>query len=754
MIRARGGAQRAAGFVLILLLILALAGCTGAKQRFARAEHLEQQGDYAAALSQYEDLVVHLDVRDHARLALAYRHAGDCLWRLGRTADALKAFERANALDPQDVIAPLRTAEIYVPTAPERAIEIVRLVLNAEPKNAEAMSVLGAAYSTAGYQPLARLAYQRALEIDPTRASVAVALADLYYRNLETAEARAVLHRAASTSPHSSLPWLALGRMEEQEGNADAAEEAYRHALAAENTPETNLRLAQFLQRNARIGEAETVLRQADALQPWLPTALPDFEFQSGRVDTAAKAYAFALQPNHLPAAPGAKEPARGVLAARVIEADLNLDAPNRTQLARRHLEQYQRDLDPVTKMVLWTEIFLTESDLADAHKAAAYVISQADDSSPAHYILGVVAERSGDTATAELEWNRALGLDATFVPARLALAQAELRDGDLKPAEEHAALVLRTEPANLDALCVFARILMREKRYDSALAIARRAVAADGNAAEPRLVLGEIALAQGNAGQALIHYEQAVLLAPSSAAAEEGLVRTYRTGHVTHAMLEHMESVAGHPPQSAALMEIAARLYRDHGWNADAERCFRRALEFDQGRTSAASELAQTYAAHGALDQAAQSLALSGSDAGLLLAAYDAEQRHDTATAIRQYETVVRHGEKSGIAANNLAWLYAEQNTNLDRALELAVHALSLSPSDPRVLDTIGFVHLQRREYSYAVAALKHAYDLARAPLLHQTPDPQLVAELRAHLADAYRRAGQPEQADALPRD
>jgi tetratricopeptide (TPR) repeat protein len=338
-------------------------------------------------------------------------------------------------------------------------------------------------------------------------------------------------------------------------------------------------------------------------------------------------------------------------------------------------------------------------------------------------------------------------------VPARLALANEELNDGDAHSAEEDVALILRDEPANLRALCLFARVLLKEKRYDSAVTIARRAVAADGGSAEPRLVQGEIALAQGKPGEAMLAYEQAVLLEPRSRAALDGLVRVYRSGHVTRPMVAQMERMASQPPRSAALMEIAGRLYRDHGWNRDAERAFRAALALDRERPAASAELARTYAASGELQQAKRSLALSGEDAALLLAAFDAEQRSDAASAIRQYETAVRRGEKSGLAANNLAWIYAQQRTNLDRALALAEQALTLAPSDPRVMDTMGFVRLQRREYSEAVNALKRALEIARGRQ-PRPADPQLVAELRSHLAEAYRRAGQPAEADALARD
>jgi cellulose synthase operon protein C len=763
MTRAPLGGRLALHLVLLILLVLSLGGCASNEKRWRRAAQYEQRGEYAqyeqrgeyaAALSEYEELTLRLDAGDHRKLAEAYVKAGECYWHLDRPNEAVKAFARATAVDPANLAARLRAAELYVSEAPERAFEQVKLVLAADPRNAEALSVLGAAYSSAGQLPMARVAYQRSLEIEPGRVSVAVTLADLQYRDLDTKGARATLHQAASAAPKSPMPWLALGRLEEHEGNAEGAEEAYRNALAADDSAETNLRLAQFLQRNARIDEAEKILKRADALQPWLPTALPDFEFKSGRVMHAIQAYTSALQPGQLPSDPGAARSQRGLLAARVVEADLSLAVPDAAKLARRHLDQYRDDVDPVTAQVLQAEIFLAESDLGNAYTAASTAVSQSPESAATHFVLGVVQRRRGDLAAARSEWSRALELDPPFVPARLALGHEELRHGDAQMAEEHAALVLRDEPANLRALCLFARVLLRQKRYESAASIAHRAVAADGGAAEPRVVQGEIALAQGNPGEALLAYEQAVLLDPHSQEAIDGLVRVYRSGRVTRPMIRHMESVAGREPRSAVLMEIAARLYRDRGWNPDAERAFQQALAIDRQRSTAATELARTYAASGALPEAQRSLALSGGEPAILLRALEAEQRQDTPAAIRHYETAVRHGERSGIAANNLAWLYAQQRTNLDRALQLAEQAIALAPYNPRVLDTLGFVRLQRREYTEAVNTLKKAFELARLPQPRRGSDPQLVAELRSHLAEAYRRSGQPQEADALPRE
>ena len=85
------------------------------------------------------------------------------------------------------------------------------------------------------------------------------------------------------------------------------------------------------------------------------------------------------------------------------------------------------------------------------------------------------------------------------------------------------------------------------------------------------------------------------------------------------------------------------------------------------------------------------------------LLAGVKAERKHDLAAAVRNYEAAVHGGDSSGVSANNLAWIYARQGRELERALALARHARELAPEDPAVLDTLGVVHLARREYSSA---------------------------------------------------
>jgi Flp pilus assembly protein TadD len=66
----------------------------------------------------------------------------------------------------------------------------------------------------------------------------------------------------------------------------------------------------------------------------------------------------------------------------------------------------------------------------------------------------------------------------------------------------------------------------------------------------------------------------------------------------------------------------------------------------------------------------------------------------------------------RSVVAANNLAYIFAEANENLDRALTLAQIAVEQAPNNPNVRDTLGWVHFRRQVPDLAVRAFQESID------------------------------------------
>jgi Flp pilus assembly protein TadD len=89
--------------------------------------------------------------------------------------------------------------------------------------------------------------------------------------------------------------------------------------------------------------------------------------------------------------------------------------------------------------------------------------------------------------------------------------------------------------------------------------------------------------------------------------------------------------------------------------------------------------------------------------------------------------------------AHNALGYSLADRGLRLDEAEQLIRRALELTPDDPYILDSLGWVRFRRSDLEGALEHLKRAYDLS--------PDP----EIAAHLGEVMWALNQRAQADAV---
>jgi tetratricopeptide (TPR) repeat protein len=85
-------------------------------------------------------------------------------------------------------------------------------------------------------------------------------------------------------------------------------------------------------------------------------------------------------------------------------------------------------------------------------------------------------------------------------------------------------------------------------------------------------------------------------------------------------------------------------------------------------------------------------------------------EQQGRVDAAIASYRKSVELDENVAAAKNNLAYLLAEENTELDYALELARAAKRKNPESAGVADTLGWVLFRSGSFAPAVAYLREA--------------------------------------------
>ena len=397
--------------------------------------------------------------------------------------------------------------------------------------------------------------------------------------------------------------------------------------------------------------------------------------------------------------------------------------------------------------------------------------------------LAGRLAQERGDAkralelyGKASIEWPQNFGL-------RVLAARAAFTLGDTERAKSDLLEATRQAPRDTDAALWLARIFYAEGNFGQCAAFAQRQLRERGTVDAGAHVLWAEALAATNQmPQALKTLEslaaerdgefrsiawatEANLRARTEpAAALAGLERQIASAKLdlgdpkqevlldqlfdllvrngrADAAQKRIEGLVAKRPESAHLHALAGRIALVQGQLDDAEQGFARALELEPAEASALSGLALVYQARGDLAKAIETMekaaaAAPNSGEYAYMAARLTLTKGDRAAAREKFESVLLAHPESASAANDLAFLLAEDATDLPRAQQYAERAVRLKPS-PETLDTLGYVKLRQGAAEEAVGLFERA--------LSRQPD---YATARYHLALALLEKGEPQAA------
>ena len=177
--------------------------------------------------------------------------------------------------------------------------------------------------------------------------------------------------------------------------------------------------------------------------------------------------------------------------------------------------------------------------------------------------------------------------------------------------------------------------------------------------------------------------------------------------------------------PQNAGLHFFLGRLYTMDKKYTTAEKHFRQAIALDAGKPEPYLFLARMQWENGGKDDAARTYeqVLTKNpylvEPRMHLAIYF-EDRGKSKQAADHYRKILYVRPEFAPAANNLAWYLAENTEDLGEALRLALVAKSGAPNDPKVADTLGWIHFKRGSYDLALSQFNQAAkDLSDNPTI-----------------------------------
>jgi tetratricopeptide (TPR) repeat protein len=348
------------------------------------------------------------------------------------------------------------------------------------------------------------------------------------------------------------------------------------------------------------------------------------------------------------------------------------------------------------------------------------------------------------DEAQAESELREAVRLRPDLTDAQRALANVELRRGDVDALMQTAQLIIGGAPNAPDGYLLRAVAEMNRKKYSDAEQDMRKAAQVAPGSAAPYVQIGNLHQVQKQYAEAIKAYQQALDKDPSSTDGLQGVMNTYiAQKQLDQAIAAAKTQIAKSPNVSGFHDLLGTALFQNKDFKG-ADAAFTKAVELDKNNSDALLKLAQTQAAEGSVSQALATYQQSIKDhpreisfyllAGMM---YESQSNWDQAKSMYQQALNIQHDNP--LASNNLAYVMLQQGGNVDVALAMAQTARRGMPDSPNAADTLGWAYYQKGVYRSAIDMFQESLRLnekkggADDPTVHY------------HLGLAYQKANQP---------
>ena len=211
----------------------------------------------------------------------------------------------------------------------------------------------------------------------------------------------------------------------------------------------------------------------------------------------------------------------------------------------------------------------------------------------------------------------------------------------------------------------------------------------------------------------AMQNFEKALSLAPEFVEAFTNIILIHAAKKEYDTAQEkcdqQLELYQGNANATAYVYNLKGRLYLSQRKTSRAEEAFNETLAANPDFMPAYYALARIHLSNQEADKAIaqyqSALEVNPGQVGahmLLGIIYDTQKNTDKSE--EHYRAALEINPDFAPAANNLAYNLADQDKNLDEALQLARLAKEKLPDDPHVMDTLGWVYYKKGLYDSAV--------------------------------------------------
>lgn len=654
---------------------------------------------------------------------------GEAYYRLGLTdikllafGDAAKALRRAVDLQPANVDASMKLAEIFLVASSQDAAHAPELRMEARELALKMLQADPNSYF--GHRLMGQLAL---LEKDAAKAVVELS--------------------AAYKIDNKSDLSLALFQALVQDGKAAEAEKLAREVLGRDKTfsPMYDLLYTQYVRSN-RISEGEQLLKQKTESNP----GQPNFLLQLMAHYYVAKRF------DDLDATLRQLTDEKRFPEGHLLAGDFFFFRVREYDRARSQYEAgvKSQPRDKIAYQKRLVELMATTGQNQDAGRLMDTILAENPKDNDAIAMRAALLLQTGNAAQIKQAANDLQSLVAKTPENHLLrynLARAHVAEGNFDQARLDLEAAIKIRPDLIVARELLARLYLAKADPARALKEADEIIALNPNDVQARLIRSSSLIGIGDREKAHLELDAITKLAPDNPDAR------YQSGYMAweskdfkqaeqmfgelhkanpsdiRGLVGMVETLAGQNKMAEAIkvmqtasdkepdrrdmkLGLANLLVRDLRYD-DAIRIYNALLQADPKSGDVLSRLAETQRRKGDVNTAIETFRRASQAAptdprpllqlGLLM---DGTGRREQAKPI--YEQILKLQPDHPIALNNLAFIKAEEGTDLDEALTMAQRARQKLPASPNIKDTLGWIYIKKNLSDDAVRIFRELVD------------------------------------------
>jgi putative PEP-CTERM system TPR-repeat lipoprotein len=661
---------------------------------------------------------------------------------VGDTEGAVKEAEELMKLQPNSLLVLFQDSVVQLAAGNyEAAKSAADQVLAVDRYHTGAMNVAGSSSYALGLYEQAAARLTNYIQVVPQDKQARLVLAASLLRLKNAASAKTILQPLLASDPRDARALALMGSAEAMSGNTDEAAK-YLEQASTLSPDDQALRSQLGMVRIAAGDSAKGIadLQQVIDLNPATGSGIDGRELTLivGYLKTgdfsAALENIKRIQKDH-----------PDEVRLLVLEGVAHMGAGNKDLAAAAFARAIELDPGTIDARLNLAQLRTREGKPDVARALLEEVVAQHPDHYLAMLELASLASRAGDIS-GQANWlERAVAAQPKLPTLRLQLALFYLGHQRAQKALEAALPALEQNPVSIEFLGIVGQAQLQAGKTDEAIATFERLVKVPPESAEAHFLLARAYGLAGKHEQMQSQLNRALELDPAHFPSQVALVRFLVLEGKGQEAEKRMQALKAAHPDSLEVLAQEGWLQLREGRADEAVKTLQ--AVFDRSGSGVSREVVESLAmAHWQARQWEESLAVRKSwlennpkDVPMLLTlgqSYTQLRRFDDATKV--YRDVQALMPDNVLALNNLAWLL--QKTAPEEALGFAEQANTLAPETPSIMDTLGWLVLERGDAARAADLFEEASKKA--------PD---NPQYKYHLAQALERSGEKERAKQI---